>query len=177
MYLYVMILLMFFITVGLCSIYFVIYRLAKKTTHRDSLQYAYFLHINVHNYKPLRTFVAVSLSTFFCFVPFAVISIVQSVSYREYSTWAAYLDKNIDLQFAGAVAVLILFLHSCLNPVIYSLRLPAFRKAFKLILTCQYSKHRLSYEQFWLSETTRCYATSVVLRNRPKSLSKKVRDL
>ncbi|OQV22759.1 hypothetical protein BV898_03196 [Hypsibius exemplaris] len=131
-YLIVMVGLMLLLIITLCTIYYIIFRLAAQRSRRDSAIISQFTNISKRNTKAARTFLLVSASTVVCFVPFAICVLIQSEHWYEYGHTTK--DDSL-LSWLGAGSVLCLFFHSCLNPVIYSLRLPAFRHAFRAIFT------------------------------------------
>ncbi|XP_055334685.1 histamine H2 receptor-like [Paramacrobiotus metropolitanus] len=123
----------------LCTAYTIIFRVAWKKTRRDSLPTAFFNQ--PRNAKPVITFLLVTVSTMVCFAPFAVCSLLQLQHWKKRNDKDYnYQGDNNDLEVAAAIATFFLFLHSVLNPIIYSFRLPDFQIAFKALLCCHCGK-------------------------------------
>lgn len=125
---------MLILSVSLCAAYYLVFKVAWEKTHDHSVPAAFFNN-GPKNSKVVQTFVLITVSTILCFVPFGVCTLLQK------KLWVKYKTKDVDLEIASAVATLMIFFHSVLNPLIYSFRLTDFQKAFKAILSCRWESN------------------------------------
>ncbi|OQV17899.1 hypothetical protein BV898_08028 [Hypsibius exemplaris] len=147
-YFYLLSVILISLATAICAVYYLIQRQLKLRRNSSASLSAIpqptsqAIIAAVGSDKALKTFMLASVSSVLCVVAF--VSLI--VQYLQQSSGSAQDFCHRGLSWLGSIAVLALFLHSCLNPIVYSFRLGAFRKSFSAVSTGRFTGFGNAFE-------------------------------